>query len=106
MTRDLNLTIFICHMMRLCHDVAIYCSSVDCQGSLAVEWCDFFKPALQESLLSVFLNNSSPLLLLMLLLLVLLLLSLLFFLLLLLLLLFFLLFTTNSTQLCTEKVKH
>jgi len=55
---QVNVAVLQCQVLQLLHSVVLYCNSTDCQESLNSEWREFFQPALQESLLAIYLNSS------------------------------------------------
>ncbi len=52
-----NVTVFTCHVLSLCADVTDYYESPDCPQTMVSEWEEFFRPALQECLLAIYLRN-------------------------------------------------
>ncbi len=57
LTCNVNQTVMISYTLRLCCSVAGHCASPHCREEQRTEWQEFFQPALQETLLTLFVKR-------------------------------------------------
>ena len=58
LTCNVNQTVMISHTLSLCCAVAEHCTGPHCCLKQSKEWEEFFQPALQETLLTLFMKRS------------------------------------------------